>query len=49
MPSIAIERDRGCYTIYVDGEFWGTCENMTKVAEEMEYIRDQQKGGIENA
>ena len=43
MPNIDIERAYGRYTIYVDGEFWSTCESMAEVAEEMEYIRDQQK------
>ena len=43
MPSIVVERSRGCYTVYVDGKFWSTCESMAEVAEEMEYIRDQHK------
>ena len=40
MPSIVIEREHGRYAIYVDNEFWSTCENMAEVAEEMEEIRD---------
>lgn len=44
MPSIAIERDRGMYVVYVGGEFWSTCENMTEVAEEMEVIKEQYGG-----
>ncbi|MBQ8768840.1 MAG: hypothetical protein IJZ15_04250 [Oscillospiraceae bacterium] len=48
MPIIAIERENGRYVVYVDSEFWSTCESMSEVAEEMEYIRDQ-FGGKKNA
>lgn len=44
MPSIVIERERGAYVVYVDSEFWSTCENMTEVAEEMEFIKEQYGG-----
>ena len=43
MPSIVVERDRGCYIVYVNGEFWSTCESMAEVAEEMADIRDRHK------
>lgn len=39
MPNIVIERNHGRYAVYVDGEFWSTCENVAEVAEEMEEIR----------
>ncbi len=40
MPSIVVEREHGRYVVYVNSEFWSTCENMNEVAEEMEYIKD---------
>ncbi|MBR6793372.1 MAG: hypothetical protein IKM48_03310 [Clostridia bacterium] len=43
MPSIVVERDHGCYIVYVNGEFWSTCESMAEVAEEMADIRDRYK------
>ena len=38
MPSIDVRYDRGRYTVYVNGEFWSTCDNAAEVREEKDYI-----------
>lgn len=38
---ISIERDHGVYTIYVDEEFYCTCENMAEVTEELEKMEGE--------
>lgn len=40
MPNIQVRYDRGHYTVYVDGQFWSTCENAAEVQEERAYIHD---------
>jgi hypothetical protein len=37
---ITIERNRGIYTIYVDEEFYCTCESMAEVTEELEEMEE---------
>ncbi len=41
MPDIEVKREHGRYAVYVDGEFWATCENVSEVAEEKDYILDR--------
>lgn len=37
---ITIERNRGVYTIYVDEEFYCTCESMAEVTEELQEMEE---------
>lgn len=40
---IEIKRDRGIYTIYIDEEFYCTCESMAEVTEELISIEEENK------
>ena len=43
MIGIEIIHERGVYTIYLDGDFWCTCENMAEVTEELISIEEENK------
>ena len=40
---IDIKKDKGVYVIYIDGAFYGTCENMKEVGEELENIAQERE------
>ena len=42
MPEIDVRKDRDHYTIYVNGQFHSTADNMTEVDEAIREIEEEQ-------